>query len=190
MPRGTAIQQRQELLKIVRVAHLLKQSTASPNSNGMRPAAEAILPRSLQKMLLAGVGATIALVILGRLLVPGISFRSMIGALFILVAYGGMAAVCPSRLHRQSPDILCGAVTFGLLAGAVFAGEIILEYIFLPTDNTRYGIAEFGLVFALYTISSLRAGLRSRSVRNAILTAVACAFIASLIWAIATLSVF
>lgn len=190
MSGGTAIQQRPELLKIVRVAHLFKRATASPNNGGMRPAAEAILPRSLQKMLLAGVGAAIALVILGRLLVPGMSFRSTIGALFILATYGGMAAICPSRLHRQSPHILCGAIIFGLLAGAVFAGEIILEYILLPTDNTRYGLAEFGLVFALYTASSLRAGLRSRSVRNAILTAVACAFIASLIWAIATLSVF
>ncbi len=172
------------------MARLREDSAAAPGSSEIHPAAGASLPRFLQKSLLAGVSIAIALAIGGRLLVPGTSYQSTIGALVILVAYGAMAVFCPGWLHQRDPEILHGAVTFGLLAGAVFAGEIILEYILLPADNTRYGLAGFSLVFALYTASSLRAGLGSRSVKNAVLTAVACAFIASVIWAIATLSVF
>jgi hypothetical protein len=82
------------------------------------------------------------------------------------------------------------AVTFGLLAGAVFAGEIILEYILLPADNSRFGLVEFGSVFALYFASGVVVALRSRGIKNAVLTSVASAFIASLVWVIVVLAVF
>jgi hypothetical protein len=108
----------------------------------------------------------------------------------ILLAYGAMAALCPIRLHRRHPDILHWAVIFGLLAGAVFAGEIILEYILLPTNNSRYGMVEFGTVLFLYFASACVSALRSLSIKNAMLTSVASAFIASLVWVITVLAVF
>jgi len=155
------------------------QSPASPG-----------LPKYLRNGLLFGVLLALALVISGRLLVPGTSLRSTLAASVILLAYGGMAAYCPVRLHRRHPDILRVASIFGLLAGAVFGAEIILEYVLLPTDNSRYGVVEFGLVFFLYLASACVSALRSRSIRNAVSTSVACAFIASLVWVIIVLVVF
>ena len=144
----------------------------------------------LQKTLLVGVAAALVLVMTGHLLVPAMSSRSTLAAVVILLAYGGMAAFCPGRLHHWNPDILRVAVLFGLLAGSVFTGEIILEYVLLPTDNSRYGMVEFGAVFALYLTSALVSALRSRSLANAVLTSVAAAFIASLVWVLVVLVVF
>ena len=149
-----------------------------------------VLPNYLQKCLLLGVLVALALVIAGRLLVPTTSFVSTIAASAILVAYGGMAALCPLPLYHRHPDILRGATIFGLLAGAVFAGEIILEYILLPADNSRYGMVEFGTVFLLYSASAFISALRSRSLKNAVLTSIATAFIASLVWVITVLAIF
>src|SRR5271169_6234917 len=110
----------------------------------MEPADSSVLPIYLQESLLFGVLVALALVIAGRVFVPAVSLLSTIAASAILLAYAAMAAWCPNRLHRRHPDILRWAVIFGLLAGAVFAGEIILEYILLPADNSHYGMVEFG----------------------------------------------
>ncbi len=149
-----------------------------------------VLPNYLQRSLLFGVLVALALVIAGRLLVPGTSFISTLAASAILLAYGGIAAFGPIWLHRRHSDILRWGIIFGLLAGAVFAGEIILEYILLPTDNSHYGMVEFGAVFAIYFASALVSALRSLSIKNAVLTSVGSAFIASLIWVITLLAVF
>ena len=153
-------------------------------------AASPVRVRYLQRSLLLAVAVALALVIAGRLLVPTASLRSTLAASIILLAYGAIAAVCPAPLHRRDPDILRLAVIFGLLAGAVFAAEIILEYILLPADNSRYGAVEFGTVFVLYFASAFTSALRSRSFKNAVLTSVACALVASLIWDITVLAVF
>jgi hypothetical protein len=156
----------------------------------MEPADSSVLPNCLQKSLLIGVLVALALVIAGRVFVPAASLLSTIAASAILLAYGAMAALCPNRLHRRHPDILRWAMIFGLLAGAVFAGEIILEYVLLPTDNSHYGMVEFGTVFGLYFASAFVSALRSLSIKNAVFTAVASAFIASLVWVITVLAVF
>ena len=156
----------------------------------MQSVASSALPNYLQKSLLLCVLVAMTLVIAGRFLVPAISVVSTIAPLTILLAYGAMAALCPSWLHHRHPDILRRGIIFGLLAGAVFAGEIVLEYILLPTDNSRYGRIEFGAVFLLYFASALIAALRSRSLKNAVLTSVVSAFIASLVWVITVLAVF
>jgi hypothetical protein len=156
----------------------------------MQSTASSVLPNYLQKSLLFAVLVALALVVAGRLFVPATSLISTTAASAILLAYGGIAALCPIRLHRRHPEILRWAVIFGLLAGAVFAGEIILEYILLPTDNRQYGMVEFGTVFALYFASAFVSALRSLSIKNAALTSVTSAFIASLIWVITVLAVF
>ena len=156
----------------------------------MPPDDNSVLPNYLQKSLLFGVLVALALVIAGRVFVPATSLLSTMAASAILLAYGAMAALCPIRLHRRHPDILRWAVIFGLLAGAVFAGEIFLEYMLLPTDNSRYGMVEFGTVLFLYFVSAFLSALRSLSIRNAVFTSVASAFIASLVWVITVLAVF
>jgi hypothetical protein len=156
----------------------------------MPPADSLVLPNYLRKSLLCGVMVALALVIAGRLFAPATSLLSTMAASVVLLAYGGMAASCPIRLHRRHPDILHWAMIFGLLAGAVFAGEIILEYILLPTNNSHYGMVEFGTVLFLYFASAFVSALRSLSIKNAVLTSVASAFIASLVWVITVLAVF
>ncbi len=156
----------------------------------MESTANACLPSYLQKSLLFGVAIAIGLVIGGQVLVAVTSFRSTMAALVILFAYGGMAACCPGRLHRRHPNILRAASVFGLLAGIVFAAEIILEYILLPTDNSQYGMVEFGALTVLYFVSGFVSAIRTRRVGDAVLTSVASAFIASLVWVVTLLLVF
>ncbi len=153
-------------------------------------AANPVLPRYLQIGLLLGVVIAMALVVNGRLLAPATSWLSTMSAMAILLAYAGLAAFCPARLHRRHPDILPRAVFFGLLAGTVFAAEIVLEYVLLPADNRLYGLVEFGAVFVLYLASAFLTAFVSRSVWNGMLTSVACAFISSLVWVITVLAVF
>jgi hypothetical protein len=144
----------------------------------------------LRMSLLVGIGVVFAIVIATRTLVPGTSFTSIAAAAGIFVVYGFVAALGPSWLHQRHSDILPWATLFGLFAGAVFATEIILEYVLLPLDNTVLGEVEFGLVLALYFAAAFIAAVRSTSVTNAVLISMFSAFIASLIWAVVVLAVF
>jgi hypothetical protein len=157
---------------------------------GLQSPVKAVLPSYLQKGLMFGVVVAVVLIIVGRLLVPATSLHSTVAALAILLAYGGMAYFWPAWLHGRDPDVLRRAVVFGLLAGGVFASEIILEYFLPPSDNSRYGMVEFGTVFVLYFVSGFVSAFRSLNITNAVLTSVACAFIASLVWVITLLAVF
>ncbi len=152
--------------------------------------ADSVLGKYLKRGLLVGVATALALVIGGRVLVPACPWLGTIAASAILLAYAALAAVGPAQLSKRHPVILRTATVFGLLAGAVFAAEIIIEYALLPANNSSYGLVEFGTVFFLYFASALVAGFRSRSVVSACWTSVSCAFIASLLWVIAVLAVF
>jgi hypothetical protein len=79
---------------------------------------------------------------------------------------------------------------FGLLAGALFAGEILLEYIFLPADNTGWGSIEFGGVFAIYFLTSVLAAYRCKGLRHGLLAAIGNAMLSSAIWLIFALLTF
>jgi hypothetical protein len=100
--------------------------------------------------------------------------------LVILLVYALLAVLVLPRLDRLHPRILKLALLFGLIAGAIFAGEIILEYILLPADNTHYGLVEFGSVFTLYFLAGLAVAYPSKSVRQAVLTAVGAVELAAL----------
>jgi len=55
---------------------------------------------------------------------------------------------------------------------------------------TGMGLVEFGTVFTLYFASAVATAVRSRPVKDAVLTSVASAVIASLVWVIVVLLVF
>ncbi len=156
----------------------------------MPPGTNSTLPQALQQSLLFAVLLALGLVLVGRLLVPGISLISTTGAVAILLGYGALSSFYPTRLHRRQPVILRFATVFGLGAGAVFAGEIILEYLLLPADNSVYGKVEFGLVFLTYFAAGFASAFRTRSVKNAALTSIAAAVVASLLWLIVLLAIF
>jgi hypothetical protein len=144
----------------------------------------------LRTGLLAGLLIDAALVGYGKLVAPAISPISLAAPLVILLVYALLAVLVLPRLDRMHPRILKLALLFGLIAGAIFAGEIVLEYILLPADNTPYGLVEFGSVFTLYFLSGLAAAYLGKSMRQAVLTALAAAVIASLIWDVSVLAVF
>ena len=156
----------------------------------MQTAGDSRLPNNLQKSLLCGVVIALALIVVGRLLIPTTALISVASSSTILVVYGWLAFIWPSRLYRRHADILRVAIRFGLLAGAVFAGEVLLEYVLLPADNTLFGLVEFGTVFILYFAAAFVVARRTGSLRNALLSSVASAFIASLLWVIIVLTVF
>ena len=150
---------------------------------------------TLSRALLLGVSAAVLLVGLGLALYPttlsaspaGLSGVIAIGV--ILVVYGIAGAWLPPRLERHDPWLLRAAITFGLLAGAVYAGEILLEYLLLPADNSPYALVEFGAIFLLYAAAGLTAARRTGRARDGLWAAVAAALISTLIWYLAILAV-
>ena len=130
-----------------------------------------------------------ALVIYSKLVAPSISLISLISPLVILLIYTLLTFLLLPILDRLYPRIIKLALLFGLIAGFIYAGEIILEYILLPTDNTNYGYVEYGSLLFVWLLSSLIAAYASKSLRQGILTAVTSAMIASLLWDVVLLIV-
>ena len=93
-------------------------------------------------------------------------------------------------LPKIHPEILHWTSLFGLLAGAVFVAEILLEYILLPKDNTNWGLIEFGGVFLIYFLSSVWASYHRDSVRSGVLSAMLTAMSSALVWLIVILITF
>jgi hypothetical protein len=152
--------------------------------------------RSARQILLIGIAFSILLILYGVWTTPGAGFFQLDNiariapAFAILGVYALIAILAPGRMNRSSPLILSNGVLFGILAGAIFAGEILLEYILLPQDNTSMGLLEFALVFILFLLCGLWTGLATRRFSIAILAAIWSALIASLIWFITVMAVY
>jgi len=127
------------------------------------------------------------LVLYSKLAAPSISLISLVGPLAIFLVYALLAWFILPVLDRLYPRVLRWIILFGSIGGAIFAGEILLEYILLPTDNTNYGLVEFGCVFFILFLSAWMASFTSKSLRQGILTAVTSAMVASLIWSVVLL---
>ena len=136
---------------------------------------------------LLGVLLGLLLVLVGWRLVHSASLLSVSGVGLILVVYGLLGYFVFPRLRSE---ILNLVGLFGLLAGAIFAGEIVLEYVLLPRDNTSWGSVEFGSVFAVYFLTSALAAYRRKSLRQGILAAVGNAMLSAVIWLIFILLTF
>jgi hypothetical protein len=153
----------------------------------MNPTNRPALAENTRRIFLVGVLLGLALVLLGWWLVPSTSLLSVCGAGLILIIYGLVGYFGFPRLGSAT---LRPVGISGLLASAVFAGEIILEYVFLPRDNTSWGWVEFGSVFAIYFLTSLVIAYRCRSLRQGLLAALGSAMLSSVIWLIFALLVF
>ena len=134
-----------------------------------------------QTIFLLGVVVGLALLLLGKLLIPTTNPVGLIAGCIILGGYGLTGYFYFPKIRSEILAI-CGI--FGLLAGTIFGLEILLEYIILPKDNTSWGLIEFGSVFGLYWLSSLVVAYRRKNVRDGILTAGMSAMLSSLIWLI------
>jgi len=106
----------------------------------------------------------------------------------VLGFYALLGAWGATRLERVDRRLLRMALVFGFVAGVIYAAEILLEYLLLPSDNTRYGLVEFGLVFLSYVTAGFIAALKTRRARNGLMTAVGAALISTLLWYIVLLA--
>ena len=146
--------------------------------------------KSITKRGLIGAAVGIVLVTIGWILAPTTSLLSKTAAYAILVIYGVIGYFVPPALERINPQILKYIALFGLPAGIVFTGEILLEYILLPASNISMGLVEFGTVFFVYFFAGLVAAYRANSTRQALLTAAGSAMLSALIWLVFTLITF
>ena len=110
--------------------------------------------------------------------------------LLIIIIYGLVIWFWFPVLQNQKPRVFQTAIRNGLLIGLIFIGEMILEYILLPTDNSRMGLVEYGSVFAIFFILALQITFQTGRFRNGIVSAVISAMLGSIIWFIAALSIF
>lgn len=141
----------------------------------------------VSKVFLSGILLGWILVVVGWILIPTTGILSIAGIGLILVLYGLVGYFVYPRLQ---PEILRLVTAFGCLAGAILAGEILLEYALLPTDNTKWGLTEFGGVFAVYFLAGVWAAYRTKSIRDGTRTAVLSAMFSSVIWLIFVLLTF
>ena len=146
--------------------------------------------RTLQTGFLLGVLVAVGLVLYGLGHFPHTSALSLVGAGIILLLYAVLGWKGPAVLGQQPPVVPTVVISLGLLAGAIFTGEMVLEYILLPADKTRYGYVEFGSVFLLYFIAGVIPALKKLPFRSSVLSGVATAIISSPIWFIALFTCF
>jgi hypothetical protein len=151
-------------------------------SPAKKPAASMLLKGYLACVLLG-----LALVLLGWSLVPTTSLLSVGGVCIVLIVYGLAGLFGFARL--RSEDLRLAGIA-GLLAGIIFASEIILEYALLPKDNTIWGLIEFAGVFAVLFVASVRLAYRRKSFRYGPLAGVVSAMFSSTIWLIFILLIF
>jgi hypothetical protein len=152
--------------------------------------------RWLRSALLLGALTAMVLVAYGLIATPGLlsapssALPGAVGVGVVLGAYAVAGWLLPTRLQRRDARIVSAGAAGGLLAGLVFAGEIALEYAFLPASNALMGTVEYGLVLALLFAGSLYVAYRSRSMRSGLLAALLSAAVAALIWYSVVLIVF
>ena len=153
------------------------------------PGIDSKFPRQLRLGFLGGTALAVGLTIYGAILVPAsldgsggwISILAAVGILLVYAAVGFWGIPAAWRAYPQSLRL---SVQFGLAAGAIFAAEIILEYLLLPDTrtNTWMGYAEFGGVFILFFIAGWLGARRSGKLRAGLQAAFWCALLASLLW--------
>jgi hypothetical protein len=157
-------------------------TTLSPLSQTLR---RAVLLAALLALLLAG---------LGFLVYPGAQaawqdcLPGLVAVAIVLAVYAVLGGWGAARLERRDQRLLRLALVCGLVAAAIYAGEIILEYVLLPSDNTPYGLVEFGLVFLSDLVAGLLAALQTRRARNGPLAALGAALISTLLWYVVLLA--
>ena len=123
-------------------------------------------------------------------MIPTASKLSLIATSLIVTGYAVVGWYGWQRLGSHENTIRATSLALGLLAASVFVGEVLLEYVILPSDNTRMGLVEFGLVFLLYAVAGAVVTYQGCGWRAGVIAAVASAMISSHVWYIVVLLVF
>lgn len=151
--------------------------------------------REFRTPFLIGVALAAVLVAYGVFRVPAVltasksGWRSLIGVSLVLAAYAFAGRAVIAWLARRDVWVVRVAWRLGLIASAIFGGEIILEYIVLPKNNTTFGLVEFGSVFFLYFAAALWTTANRRAWLSGVQASTMTAVFASLGWYIFVLTI-
>jgi hypothetical protein len=117
-------------------------------------------------------------------------FGGLVGDILILVVYSLLIRFWFSKLEQKTPQVIRFGSQSGLVIGIIFAGEMILEYILLPADNSKMGLVEYSSVFIIFFSISLWIVCQTGRFRNGIFAAIVSAMIGSILWLISALAIF
>ncbi len=95
-----------------------------------------------------------------------------------------------STFIRFQPDALSMGIKIGILAGVILGGEVILEYIFLPQNNSVYGAVEYGLFLIALVASGVLIHAKHRLLKESGFAGLLAGIVGSLIWYASVLLVF
>lgn len=136
------------------------------------------------------MAAAFVLLAYGRFHFPHANPWGVAGVMAVLAVYGGLGWKGDKLLFGQPPPVAAAAVGLGICGGTVFAGEVLLEYLVLPADNTRFGYVEFGAVFLCYFLAGAWPALRKLPFRCSITAGTGAAIVSSLLWYLSVLACF
>lgn len=154
--------------------------------------------RVVRWVVLALVTLDCALVLVGLDLTPttigaeGHGLLGVVAALVMLASYGALGTWGSRPLEKRHPGILSVGGWFGLFIGGLFALEMLVEYLFLPSSkgNEQLAYVEFGGMFLFLFLSGFRGGQVTGRVGYGVLTALCSTLIGSLIWVFSLLSTY
>ena len=149
----------------------------------MIPDKHPLLPVALS----AGVISAYVMIVCAYWRVPGAGKLNALPACAVLTAYLWAAWRIPAWLSPHSTGALHAVAA---AASIIFAAEIVLEYALLPKDNSRWGVVEFGAVFALYAVAAAISRARGGTIRAAARDAAYVAVICSLAWFVVVMAMY
>jgi hypothetical protein len=128
----------------------------------------------------------IAIVILDLIMVAFTLFRfpssGLIHASPVIISLILFGIIIIWSWHRLSPEARFWGVRLGGVASLILCGEVLLEYIILPIDNSKYGLIEYGLFLLILIISGALAYRENRSLLHSTQAGLLTGLISSLIW--------
>lgn len=146
----------------------------------------------MKRSLLFGLALILVLLGYGTIRFPSAmtSPSGLIADYVLLIVYGLVIWFWFPALAKHGDQILRAGYRCGILIGVIFAGEMLLEYILLPNDNTQMGLVEYGSVLAIFFIASMWIAYQTENLRSGLFAAIVSAMLGSLLWLIATLTIF
>jgi hypothetical protein len=141
--------------------------------------------RPMQKIMAALILVDLTLVGLTLLRFSGAGVGSAAPVTLILILSG----VAFKRI-KISPDVRPTGLKMGIAAGVVLAGEVVLEYILLPKDNSKFGTIEYGLFLLILFLAGVIAYTQYRSLKASAMTGLWTGLFGSLTWYAVVLLIF
>lgn len=139
------------------------------------------------KTFYAFITLNLVLIVFSLIRFPAAGWLHAAPVLVMLVIY---AVTVWGACRLSVPPPLNWGLILGAAAGLVLGGEVVLEYILLPADNSLYGLAEYGLFSLLLIICGTLTFRESRSLKAATLAGLWAGMLGSLIWYAVLLLVF